>query len=114
MCEQFVARVIEGAAYDKAPVPAFDLEWVNPYDADQRAFKIKTFGDVRAMMLCRHGWVDTFAVDANDSEGMSTVHVKALMAIGLYGDGLDWREATILRDRLVREAKDYAKRRTHN
>jgi hypothetical protein len=29
MCEQFVARVIEGAAYDKAPVPAFDLEWVS-------------------------------------------------------------------------------------
>ena len=69
-CEQFVARVIEGAAYSKAPVPAFDLEGVNSYDADHRFFKITTFGDVRAMMLCNHGWVETFAIDANNNEGM--------------------------------------------
>jgi hypothetical protein len=104
-CEQFVARVMEGAAYYKVPVPQFDLEWVNPADADWRAFKITTFGDVRAIMFCRHGWVDTFAVDANDSEGMSTVHVSALTAVGLYGDGLTWQEAIAMRDQLMREAK---------
>src|ERR1700738_640129 len=82
-CEEFVARVVEGAAYYKVPVPKFDLEWVNSADADWRYFKITAFGDVRAIMGCRHGWVDTFAVDANNSEGMSTVHVSALTAIGL-------------------------------
>ena len=104
-CEQFVARVIEGAAYSKAPVPAFDLEGVNSYDADHRFFKITTFGDVRAMMLCNHGWVETFAIDANNNEGMCSVHVSALTAIGLYGDGITWREATAMRDELMREAK---------
>jgi hypothetical protein len=104
-CEEFVARVVEGAAYYKVPVPKFDLEWVNSADADWRYFKITTFGDVRAIMGCRHGWVDTFAVDANNSEGMSTVHVSALTAIGLYGDGVTWREAIAMRDELMREAK---------
>ena len=44
-------------------------------------------------------------MDANNSEGMSTVHVSALTAVGLYGGGWTWREATTIRDELVREAK---------
>ena len=104
-CEEFVARFVEGAAVYKVPVPKFDLWWVNPLDADWRYFKITTFDDVRAIMGCRHGWVSTFAVDANDAEGMSTVHVSALTAVGLYGDGLTWEEAVAARNELMREVK---------
>jgi hypothetical protein len=49
--------------------------------------------------------VDTFAADANDSEGMASVHLSALMGIGLYSYGLEWREAIGLRDQLMRAAK---------
>jgi hypothetical protein len=104
--EQFVARAIEGAVYYKVPVPQFDLEGVNSSDPDTRHFKITTFGDVRSMMICRHGWVSNYAVDANNGgEGISNVHVAALTAIGLYADGMTWREATAMRDELMREAK---------
>lgn len=56
-------------------------------------------------MLCRHGWVATFAVDASDDSGMAMVHVSALMAVGLYAYGMDWREAVAARNQIVREAK---------
>lgn len=105
-CEQFVARAIEAAAYYKVPVPQFDLEGVNSYDPDTRYFKITTFGDIRSVMICSHGWVSHYAVDANNGgEGISNVHVAALTAIGLYGDGMTWQEATAMRDQLMREAK---------
>jgi hypothetical protein len=104
-CEKFVARVVESAAYYKVPVPKFNLEGVNSADADWRHFKITTFDVVRAFIDCRHGWVDNFTVVANNSEGMSAVHVSALTAIGLCGDGMTWREAIAMRDEPMREAK---------
>jgi hypothetical protein len=57
------------------------------------------------MMSCWHGSVGTFAADASDSEGMSSVHLSLLMGIGLYSYGLEWREALGLRDQLMREAR---------
>jgi hypothetical protein len=62
------------------------------------------FSDVRAMMSCWHGCVKTFAADANNSEGMSSLHLSTLMGIGLYSDVLEWSEAIALRDQLMREA----------
>ena len=104
-CEQFAARFVEAGAYYKVPVQ-FEPEGVNPHDPDRQYFKITTFGDVRSVMICSHGWVNNFAVDANNGgEGMSNDHVAALTAVGLYGDGMTWREATDMRDQLMREAK---------
>ena len=57
-------------------------------------------------MSCWHGWVGTFAVDANTGEGLTTVHVSALTGVGLYADGLTWQEAIAMRDELMREAKE--------
>jgi hypothetical protein len=104
-CEEFVARFIEGATQYKLPAPQFELEHVNEADADVTYWKITMFSDVRAMMSCWHGWVKTFAADANNSEGMSSLHLSTLMGIGLYSYVLDWREAIALRDDLMREAK---------
>jgi hypothetical protein len=66
---------------------------------------IAGFDDVRAMMICSHGLVDTFAADANDSKITSSVHLFIMMGLGLHAYGLDWRPALYLRDDLVRTAK---------
>jgi hypothetical protein len=104
-CEQFKATIIEGAAKYNAPAPVFRLEHVNSADADIQYWTITSFNDVRAMISCWHGSVGTFAADANDSEGMSSVHLSALIGIGLYGYGVEWRQALDLRDKLLRAAK---------
>jgi hypothetical protein len=104
-CDQFKAAIVEGAAKYNAPVPKFRLEHVNSADAGIQYWTIATFNDVRAMISCWHGSVGTFAADANDSEGMSSVHLSLLMGIGLYSYGLEWREAIGLRDQLMRAAR---------
>jgi hypothetical protein len=65
--------------------------------------------DVRRRALhdvCWHGSVRTFAADANTGgEGMTSVHLSAMMGIGLYAYALDWREAVEMRNELMRAAK---------
>jgi hypothetical protein len=104
-CEEFTARLLDGAAYYKVPAPKFELVHVNEADANIRYWSITMFGDVRAMMSCWHGSVGTFAADANDNSGMATVHLSLLMGLGLYGYEFDLREAAGLRDQLMREAR---------
>jgi hypothetical protein len=104
-CEQFAARLVEGATYYKTPVPQFDLWHVNDADAGIRYFKIRMFDNVRSIVSCWHGQVGTFAADANDAEPMSAVHLSLLMGIGFYGDGMAWQEAIGARDDLLRAAK---------
>jgi hypothetical protein len=105
-CEEFVARFIEGAARYSAPKPRFELEHVNPTDPENRFFKITTFSDVRSMLSCWHGEVNAYLVDANSAEGLTTEHVTALTAVGIYGSGWTWREASALRDQIVQQAKN--------
>jgi hypothetical protein len=105
-CEEFVARFFEGAAQYKIPTPRFELAHVNAADPEWRDFIIVTLSDVRSMMSCEHGSVRTFAVDANDAAGLTTVHVGALTALGIYSAGWTWHEATTIRDQLVSKAKD--------
>jgi hypothetical protein len=104
-CQQFKAGFVEGAAQYQVPAPKFLLENVNAADADIQYWTITTFGDVRAMMSCWHGSVDTFVADANDNEMASSLHLLLLMGIGLHGYGMEWRPALDLRDQLVRAAK---------
>jgi hypothetical protein len=102
-CGQLVARVIEGAAYYKMTSPKF--EPTNRGGAEGRYWSISIFDDVRAMFICYHGYVGTFAADANDDSGMASLHVHTLIGIGLYGCGMEWHEAILMRDNLVRTAK---------
>jgi hypothetical protein len=102
-CEQFTARFLEGAAYYRA-VPKF-LAMQSEVDPDVRYWTITMFGDVRSMMSCWHGSVRWFAADANTGEGMASVHLSAMMGIGLYAYALDWREAVEMRNELMRAAK---------
>jgi hypothetical protein len=83
-CGQLVARVIEGAAYYKMTSPKF--EPTNRGGAEGRYWSISIFDDVRAMFICDH-------------------HVHTLIGIGLYGCGMEWHEAILMRDNLVRTAK---------
>jgi hypothetical protein len=88
-CEQFVARFVEAGAHYKVPTPQFEPEGVNSHDPDTQYFKITTFGDVRSVMICSHGWVSHYAVDANNGgEGLANAHVGALTAVALCADGL--------------------------
>jgi hypothetical protein len=104
-CEQFTARFLEGAAYSRLPVPTFELVHVSEIDPNIRYWSITAFGDVRSTMSCWHGSVGTFAVNANTKEDVATLHVSALMGIGLYAYALDWREAVERRNQLMRTAK---------
>ena len=104
-CDDFKVALIEGAAKYQIPSPTFELAQVSEFDSDITAWNIATFKELPALMICSHGSVSTFAVDANDSESVSNVHLLLLAAIGLHGYGLEWREALELRDELVRAAK---------
>jgi hypothetical protein len=75
-CEQFKAGIVEGAAEYRVPAPKFQLVHINEADANIQYWSITMFSDNRAMMSCWHGSVGTFAADANDSEGMSSVHLS--------------------------------------
>jgi hypothetical protein len=63
-CGEFVARVIEGAAYYKVPEPKF--EPIHDAGADGRYWNVSIFEDVRAMFVCDHGDVGTFAAGSRD------------------------------------------------
>jgi hypothetical protein len=104
-CEQFKAGVVEGAAEHQMPAPKFRLVGNNSADPDITYWTITTFDNVRAAIICSHGSVEAFMADANDSELTSSIHLLLLMAIGLHGYGMEWREALDLRDQLVRTAK---------
>ena len=88
-CDDFKAALIDGATLYQIPTPTFQLAHVNKSDSDVTHWSIVTFNEIRAMMVCWHGSVSTFAVDAN----------------GLHAYGLEWGPALKLRDDLVRAAK---------
>lgn len=102
-CEQLKAGIVEGATMYEMPAPAFRLSRVGA--AGREMWDIQLFDDTRAMMICNHGSVETFAADANDGEMKSSLHLMLLMAMGLHGYGLDWRPALLLRDKLVSTTK---------
>jgi hypothetical protein len=104
-CEQFKASILEGAAQYEVPRPEFHQEEINFTDPEVTYWTITTFDDVLSIMICGHGNVSAFAVDANDNSIMSTTHLLSVMGIGLHGYGMEWRSALSLRDELVRAAK---------
>lgn len=104
-CDQFKAAMVEGAAKHQAPPPNFQLEQVNSAAANVQYFTISMFDDVRAMMSCVGGEVDTFEAEANSADQTSIVHTMLLAATGLHGYGLAWRPAFKMRDQLFRLAK---------
>jgi hypothetical protein len=104
-CEQFAARIVEGAAMYQVPAPQFQLDDVNSADANIRYWSITMFDDARAVVSCWHGSVHSFLADANGNDIKSSIHLMLLMAMGLHGYGLEWRPALELRDQLVRAAK---------
>jgi hypothetical protein len=85
-CDEFSARFIEGAAYYKSE-PQFKFDYAG---LDETGYwTITTFSNVRSMMICSHGLVRTFAVDANDASISATTNIKALTTVGFYANGLD-------------------------
>jgi hypothetical protein len=101
-CDEFSARFIEGAAYYKSE-PQFKLDHAGLDDTGY--WTITTFSNVRSMMICWHGLVRTFAVDANDDSISASTNVKALTTVGFYANGLDWQGSVAMRDAIVRAAK---------
>jgi hypothetical protein len=105
-CEQLKAGIIEGATMYKTPSPTFRLSHViGAAGPDREMWDVEMFDAARAMMMCRHGSVETFAADANNGEMKSSLHLMLLMAMGLHGYGLDWRPALLLRDKLISTTK---------
>ena len=104
-CDDFKAALIDGATVYQIPTPTFQLTHVNEPDSDVTHWTIVTFNEIRAKMVCWHGSVSTFAVDANNSKMTSSLHLLLLTGIGLHAYGLEWGPALKLRDDLVRAAK---------
>jgi hypothetical protein len=104
-CDRFKVAISEGAAQYQVPAPKFRLEEVNSADANNQFFSILMFDDARAMFLCSHDEVETFAVEAKSAASISVVHAMLLAGMGFHGYGLEWRQALIMRDRLVSLAK---------
>lgn len=104
-CDQFKAAMLEGAAKHQAPPPKFQLEQVNSADVNVQYFTISMFDDVRAMMSCLGGGVDTFEAEADGTDQKSILRTMLLAAMGLHGYGLGWRPAFKMRDQLFRLAK---------
>jgi hypothetical protein len=101
-CDEFSARFIEGAAYYKSE-PQFRFDHAG---LDETGYwTITTFNDVRSIMICSHGLVKVFAVDASDDSISAATNVKSLTTVGFYANGLDWQGAVTMRDAIVRAAK---------
>ena len=103
-CEQFKTAIIEGAAMYQSPAPTFHMSHVNHADPDNKYWDVRMFDDVRAMVSCWRGSVDTFAADAKDRQPTSSVHLTLLIAMALHGFGPEWRAAVLMRDKLVSNA----------
>jgi hypothetical protein len=100
-CEQFKMAIIESAALYQWPAPTFHVSHVNSADPNNKYWDVQLFSDVRSMVSCWRGSVDTFAADAKDSHPTSRVHLELLIAMALHGFGLEWRAALLARDKLV-------------
>lgn len=104
-CEQLKTAITEGSSLYHEPVPKFELSHVSSADGNSQYFAVSMFKDVRALISCRHGLVETFAADANSNKPASVLHAMILAGAGLHGFGLDWKSALETREELVRTAK---------
>jgi hypothetical protein len=87
-CEQFKATIIESAAMYQSLAPTFHVSHVKSADPNDKYWDVQLFDDVRSMVSCWRGSVDTFAADAKDSRPTSRVHLELLIAMVLHGFGL--------------------------
>jgi hypothetical protein len=104
-CDQFKTAIAEAAKLYHSPEPKFQLAHVSSLDPDKTFWSIAAFDDVRSMMECRRGRVGTFAADTNNSEVSHSLHLLAMMGMGLHGYGMEWRPALVLRNNLLRKVE---------